>query len=134
MVITSASSKTLHRQAWLLVEIVIAMGILVLVMIPRGYSFAKEQQLARAYYFRAIAMEIIDGEMEVLAAGAWHQYPPGTHPYSVEAEAAVNLPDGRFTLTRSNRLLRLEWTPEKRGKGGAVVRQIQFVNANQNED
>ena len=64
-----------------------------------AYSFASERRLARAYYQRAVAMEIVDGEMEVLLAGEWRDFPPGTQDYRVHCGAATNLPPGRFILS-----------------------------------
>ncbi|HKS38144.1 MAG TPA: hypothetical protein VJW76_13185 [Verrucomicrobiae bacterium] len=105
-------------------ELVVAMAILVLAMIPLSYAVLRERQLSRALYCRAIATEIVDGEMEVLRAGEWRVFREGSHPYSPRAESGTNLPPGRFTLTREARRLRLEWIPEKRGKGGRVAREV----------
>ncbi len=98
------------------------MAILASVMIPLGFSFAYEQKLCRAYYFQAIAMEIIDGEIEVLRAGEWKSFKSGVQPYSVDAKAAKNLPPGQFVLTLHPPDLQLEWMPVKKGKGGRVQR------------
>jgi hypothetical protein len=103
-------------------ELVVAMGILASVMLPVAYSVVREQRLARAYYYRAVAMEIVDGEMEVLLAGEWQTYSRGQHEYRVRAEAAKNLPPGRFLLSLNESQVRLEWRPRKPGQGGAVTR------------
>ena len=42
---------------------------------------------------------------------------------SVEAEAAVNLPDGEFIFTRSEKSIRLEWVPEERFRKRKVIRE-----------
>ncbi|MCL5099459.1 MAG: hypothetical protein M1608_18375 [Candidatus Omnitrophica bacterium] len=107
----------------MIVELVIAMGILVAVMIPLSFSFLQEQRACRAYYYQAVAMEIVDGEMEVLRAGEWRAFTPGTHPYTVSARAATNLPPGGFLLTLEESRLRLEWLPEGKGRGGRVWRE-----------
>ena len=107
----------------LLVELVAAMGILVLVTLPLGFSIGQEQRVLRAQYYRAVAMEIVDGEMEVLVAGDWQTARPGTHPYTVKAAAARNLPPGGFRLTVTGTKLRLEWRPEKLGRAAPVVRE-----------
>ncbi len=103
-------------------ELVVAMGILASVMLPVAYSVLREQRLARALYYRAVAMEIVDGEMEVLRAGEWRAYARGQHQYQVRAEAAKNLPPGRFLLSLNESQVRLEWRPRKPGQGGAVTR------------
>ena len=108
----------------LITELIVAIGILAVVVIPLAIGFAREQRICRACYFQAIAMEIIDGEMEILAAGEWRAYPVGAYPYRVRAESAQNLPAGRFVLTREPQLVRLEWLPDQTGKGGKMLREI----------
>ena len=107
----------------LLTELMVAIAILVVVILPVAYSFPREQLLMRTYYTRAAAMEIVDGEMEVLMAGEWHNFTPGTHLYSVNAQSATNLPPGQFTLTIATNKVRLEWHPDLKDYGGPVVRE-----------
>jgi hypothetical protein len=102
--------------------LVVAMGIIATAMLPIAFSLVQEQRAARAYYFRAIAMEIVDGEMEALVAGDWRAFSKGTQPYSVRAQAAKNLPPGAFALSIQESEIRLEWRPRKTGQGGAVWR------------
>jgi hypothetical protein len=104
------------------IELVIAMGILVSTLLPLAYSFVQEQRVARAYYFRAIAIELVDGEMETLAAGAWRAYPQGSQTYQVHGGAAGNLPPGPFVLSIQDTALRLEWRPAGPNTGGPVSR------------
>jgi len=101
----------------------VALAILALAVLPVGYSISQERQLARAYYFRAVAMEIVDGELEVLRAGAWRQFKQGVQPYEPRAESAAQLPPGRFTLTIAGEQLRLAWQAEGKGAASAVVRE-----------
>ncbi|MBC8001115.1 MAG: hypothetical protein H7X97_00890 [Opitutaceae bacterium] len=118
------SRQRIQRQRGLLMtELMVAMAILLVAIIPVGYSFVNEQKLARASYLRAVAMEIVDGELEVLAAGEWRHHPEGSLPFKVRADAAVNLPKGGFLLTRKADHLRLEWIPEVRDRGGSVWRE-----------
>jgi hypothetical protein len=113
-----------HRSAgFMTIELVVAMGILASVMLPVAFSVVQEQRVARAYYFRAVAMEIVDGEMERLLAGAWRTLPKGTQKYTVTAESARNLPaTSQFVLARDENEIRLEWQPGKPGQGGVVSR------------
>ena len=104
-------------------EMLIALGLLALTVLPLSVSFAREQVTARALYHRAVAIAIVDGELEALAAGGWRAFGPGTHEYPVRADAASNLPAGQFRLTRTNDLIRLEWLPATRGGGGRVSRE-----------
>jgi hypothetical protein len=106
-----------------LIELVVALGILTTAVIPLGAILVHERNLCRAYYYRAVAMEVVDGEMEVLVAGEWRAAQAGSQPYTVRAEAAKNLPPGRFVLTVQEKRLRLEWTPDNPRSGGKVVRE-----------
>ncbi len=111
------------NRGFLTTELVVAMAILIVAMFPLSYGFLRERQLARACYHRAVAMEIVDGEMEVLLAGDGRTFGEGSRSYPVRAESARNLPPGRFVLTREGKRLRLEWLPDKRGSGGRVSRE-----------
>ena len=106
-----------------MVELLVAMAILAGVLLPLAYSFVSERRLARAYYQRAVAMEIVDGEMEALLAGEWRAFSPGTHDYQVHAGAATNLPPGRFILSVQPGKLRLRWQPALKDRGGPVTRE-----------
>ena len=105
-------------------DLVIGMAILMIAFMPLAYSFVHERQLLRAETSRAVAVEIVDGEIEVLAAGAWRDYPDGQQIYAVHAQAAVSLPAGHFQLTRTGNHLRLEWKSDKPHGIGMVVREI----------
>lgn len=108
----------------LMAEIVVAMAIILVAMLPMGDSVVNETRLFRATYHRAIAMEIVDGEIEILAAGEWQAYPEGTQDYMVQAAAAANLPPGQFQFTRQTNHLRLEWVPAKNHDISAVIREV----------
>lgn len=111
------------RHGALITEAVAAMAMLTLAVLPLAFSFYHERTLLKAAYYRAVAMEIVDGELEILAAGEWRAYPPGTHAYAVRAGAATNLPAGEFELTRSADRVRLEWRPSEKHCGGAILRE-----------
>ncbi|MEY2408295.1 MAG: hypothetical protein QOF48_965 [Verrucomicrobiota bacterium] len=111
------------RRGTLLAEAVVALAILVTVMLPLAFMFLQETHLCRGAYFKAVAMEIVDGEMEILAAGEWHAFQPGRQPYPVRVPAASNLPPGIFQLTLEGQKARLEWIPKRAWAGGVVVRE-----------
>jgi hypothetical protein len=113
-----------RRRGSLLIELLVAMAILSGVVLPLAYSIAAERRYAREIYQRAVAVELVDGEMEVLAAGGWRAFTNGVTDYRIHAGAATNLPPGRFTLTMSPEKLRLEWRPGVRQHGGPVVREV----------
>jgi hypothetical protein len=106
-----------------MIELLVAMALLVGAVLPLAYSIASEKRYARALYQRAVAMEIVDGELEVLAAGHWRAFTNGVSEYPVRAAAATNLPPGRFLLTLKDKTVRLEWRPSVKQHGGAVVRE-----------
>ena len=113
-----------HRQqASLTVELLVAIALLVGALMPVAYSIASEKRLARAMYQRAIAMEIVDGELEVLAAGEGRSFKPGVQEYMVRTLAATNLPPGWFVLTLETGKVRLEWRPDVKRHGGPVLRE-----------
>ena len=115
-----------------MVEMLVAIALMASAVFPLAYGIASERRLARAYYDRAVAMEIVDGEMEVLAAGGWRAFSPGVQEYPVHAGAATNLPPGRFLMAISNNVVRLEWQPAQKRHGGPVIREmkVRTVNAN----
>ena len=104
-------------------EMVVAIAIMALVLMPMAYAFQQEMKLCRSYYYDAVAMELVDGEMEIMAAGEWRAFPVGAQPYAVGSEAARSLPPGRFTLSISNQSIRLEWRPAQKGHGRVLVRE-----------
>ncbi len=105
-------------------EFVVAIALLIGVALPLAGSWLGEARALRAAYWRAVAMEIVDGELEVIAAGEWQQLRPGAHPYTVRTPAATNLPPGRFTVTVSNRWVRLEWQSQQRRGIGRIEREV----------
>ncbi|MEY2428805.1 MAG: hypothetical protein QOJ40_1690 [Verrucomicrobiota bacterium] len=113
-----------RQRGALMMELLVAMALLVGALLPLAYSIVSEKRLARSYYQRAVAMEIVDGEMETLAAGEWAAFPSGSHEYRVRAGAATNLPPGHFILTIETNLVKLEWHPAIRQHGGPIVREV----------
>lgn len=122
--VISAPNKILHKRGALMAELLVAITLLALAVLPIGYSITSERLVARAGYERAVAMEIVDGEMEVLLAGERRAYAFGSRDYPIHALAATNLPPGKFLLTIEPAKLRLEWLPAKKHHGGPVVREV----------
>jgi len=112
-----------NRHGSVMVELVIAIGILTAAVLPLAYSYVNEQHQCHLAYIRAIAMELVDGEMEALVAGEWHVFAEGPHDYAVQAGALRNLPPGKFTLMVQGNQLRLEWQPDSPRFGRPVVRE-----------
>ena len=104
-------------------DLAVGLAILIIAVLPLGYSFVRERQMLRIEYSRGVADELVDGEMEILAAGAAKNLPDGAQNYPVHAAAANQLPPGHFELTKSGQHLRLEWLPDARRGLGPVVRE-----------
>jgi hypothetical protein len=118
-----ATPNRVRAGGWMVLECVVALGILITVMVPISFSFMSEHRACQGSYYRAVAMELVDGEMEILRAGEWRQFPRGAQPYSIHSAAAGNLPPGRFLLTVEEHLIRLEWQPAGKDQGGKVTRE-----------
>jgi hypothetical protein len=116
-------SKTRGAGGYALLEILIAMSMLTIILAGYASINWQEGKLAREYYYRAVAAEVVDGEMEALAASEWQAYPKGSQAYPVKAESAKNLPPGKFVLTVEPGRVRLEWLPASDAAGGRVVRE-----------
>jgi hypothetical protein len=63
MVIQNRGNGIPRRRGSMMIELVIGIALLVGVLMPLVLSMLKDQRLCRAYYYRAVAMEIVDGEM-----------------------------------------------------------------------
>jgi hypothetical protein len=126
MVITTATSfrsRSRRNRAALMVELMVGIAILGIAVFPLAYSFAKEHQYLRSCYQRAVAMEIVDGEMEVLLAGEWRTFTNGVHEVTPRAQSATNLPPGKLELVVTGKDLRVEWLPADKDQGGEVIRE-----------
>ncbi len=119
----SPARQLRSNRAFLEVDMVVGMAILLIAIFPLAYSFLHEQRMLHAEYARAAAIELVDGEMEILAAGDGTNFPDGSQNYVVHAAAATHLPPGHFRLTRSGPHLRLEWAPDQRHGIGVVIRE-----------
>ena len=117
-------SYSSRKHGFLEVDLAIALVILAVAILPLGFGFVQEQKALRVDYCRAVANEIVDGEMEILAAGGWKNFPDGRQIYKVHSRAAANLPPGHFELTKTGSHLRLEWTSNAKKSVGVVVRDI----------
>jgi hypothetical protein len=120
---TRILKSTARARGFLEVDLVVGLAILTLAVVPLGYSLARERQLLKIEYARSVANEIVDGEMEILAAGDWKNFAEGSQIYPVRARAAASLPPGRFQLTKNGNHLRLEWNADEKRGLGTVVRE-----------
>ena len=115
-----------RRRAFLQLDMAIALSLLALVFIPLSVSSSGGLDLARRHYFEAVALQLIDGEMDVLLAGERQKYTTGEHRITPVGEAVQNLPEGEFVLTVHDQKLTLAWVPTKRAKWGRVERVVEL--------
>lgn len=118
------SSRTRRQRGFMMVDLFVGMSILAIAILPLSFAYVKEARMLRAEYFHGVAMEIVDGEMEILAAGEGRNIPEGAQPYTVHARAAVSLPPGHFQLIRTGQRLRLEWAAAQRQGIRPVMREV----------
>ena len=111
------------RRGVLEIDMAMAMLVLAVAIMPLAFSFAQEGKLFRQSYQKAAAMELIDGEMEILIAGEWRNFHEGSSPYELHGSSTRNLPPGKTLLTISGKNIRLEWLPEKGNAATKVVRE-----------
>lgn len=121
MVIQSA--KTNSRRGVLQVDMLVAMALLFLAAIPLMCSFASDARALRIFYERAVAMECLDGEMEILAAGGWRNQAIGTNQITLSGAAAKNLQPATALLIREIKSVRLEWRPDGRA-AQSLIREV----------
>jgi hypothetical protein len=112
-----------RRGGFFEVDLALGLVILSLAVVPVGFAFARERHVLKIEYCRSVADEIVDGEMEILAAGAAKNLPEGAQNYPVTAAAVSQLPPGHFELTKTGNRLRLEWQPDQRRGFGPVSRE-----------
>jgi hypothetical protein len=124
MVIPLQNISPRRRAGLLMTDLLVSIALLCIAIVPIVMGLTQEKRALRASYQHAIAAEIVDGEMELLIAGEWHSYSNGVHQLTMRANAATNLPPGRFQLTVASRHLRLEWLPSKTGQGGCIRREV----------
>jgi len=124
--ILSRTTRVAKCRAFLQLDVAVAITVLALVFIPLSISSSGDLDLARRHYFEAVALQLIDGEMDVLLAGERRKYTTGEHRITPVGEAVQNLPEGEFVLTVHDQKLTLAWVPTKRAKWGRVERVVEL--------
>ena len=120
------TTRLTNRLAFLQLDVAVAITFLALVFIPLSISSSGDLDLARRHYFEAVALQLIDGEMDVLLAGERRKYTTGEHRITPVGEAVQNLPEGEFVLTVHDQKLTLAWVPTKRAKWGRIERVVEL--------
>jgi hypothetical protein len=124
--ILSRTTRLARCRAFLQLDVAVAITVLALVFIPLSVSSSGDLDLARRHYFEAVALQLIDGEMDVLLAGERQKYTTGEHRITPVGEAVQNLPEGEFVLTVQEQKLTLAWMPTKRAKWGRIERVVEL--------
>ena len=122
---TPASSRTRRaRRGMLEMDLAAALALLALVIVPIGFAIQHERRFLHAEYARSAVAELVDGEAEILAAGAARPYPDGTQPYPVAGPTVMALPPGHFQLTKHGRQASLAWLPDAQSGVSTVTREF----------
>ncbi len=90
------------KKVFSMVELVVALGIIGIALLPLAYGFRLEGKSMQALYYRSVAEQILDGQREILAAGAWRKYQIGANRFEIRNKAFDNLPEGDLKLELSS--------------------------------
>ncbi len=110
--------------AFVQLDVMVAIVILMLVFIPLTVTSSSKLDLARRHHVEAVVLQLIDGEIDVLLAGEHEKYNFGEHRITPAGEAAEDLPKGDFILTLKKKQLSLVWIPVKQAKWGRIDREV----------
>ena len=110
--------------AFVQLDVMVAIVILMLVFIPLTVTSSRKLDLARRHHVEAVVLQLIDGEIDVLLAGEHKKYNFGEHRITPAGEAAEDLPKGDFILTLKKKQLSLVWIPVKQAKWGRIDREV----------
>ena len=111
------------QRGFLQIDLIVGLAILSIAILPLGYSFQRERKALQVECYRSVINELVDGEMEILAAGAAKNLPDGSQTLAVQSRAAEKLPAGHFQLTKSQNHLHLEWQADEKCGIRPVVRE-----------
>ena len=115
------NSRRAGEKGLLMAELYAALAIFSMLVMAVAAPLAMNQSMVRKMTTRAVVMEIVDGEAELLAAGLWRKYGEGEQDYAVSCDSAKSLPKGRFVLRVDASKIRLEWREQLRD-GREIVR------------
>ena len=112
-----------QRRGFLQFDMVVGLAILTIAVMPLGFSFMRERQALFTEYRRCVINELVDGEMEILVAGAARNLPDGPQTLPVQSQAMNRLPAGHFQLNKSGNHLQLAWLPDEKCGLSAITRE-----------
>ena len=111
------------RRGFLQIDLAVALAILGIAILPLGYAFQRERKALQVEYQRSVINELVDGEMEILAAGAVKNLPDGSSVLIVQSHASEKLPLGHFQLTKTGDHLHLEWSADEKCGVSSITRE-----------
>ena len=111
------------QRGFLQIDLAVALAILGIAILPLGYSFQRERKALQVEYQRSVINELVDGEMEILAAGAAKNLPDGSSALTIQSHAMEKLPPGHFQLTKTGNHLRLEWAADEKCGVSPIARE-----------
>jgi hypothetical protein len=112
-----------RRGGWMNVDLLVAIALVMLAVLPLAYGLVGERRLLDAELRHAALVELLDGELEVLLAGDWTTRPEGESDIPLTGAGAMNLAAGRCVLVKTGNHLRLEWRSEKHNGGVSVTKE-----------
>jgi len=116
-----------QQRAFASMDLFLAMAVFLFGFFSVAYLSTREMRLARAYYYDSIALSLVDGELEVLAAGEWRSLPEGPSRYRSQAATMHSLPPGELRVTRTPTQIQLEWIPAAKGNGRHITRAFSIA-------
>jgi hypothetical protein len=120
---TLVPSRSARQRGILMLDLVAGLALLSIAIVPLGFAFHREYQTLRIEYYRSVVDELVDGELEILAAGAARNLSDGTQPLVMTSNAAAGLPASHFQLTKTGSHLRVEWIPDVKCGLNAIRRE-----------
>ncbi len=119
----------IKRHNFMIYEIMIAITVLSIALIPLAYNIKAEMQMLSALYYRSVAEQVLDGHIKFLALGEYKKYTEGQQKYIINNKAFNQLPKGNITLeiskTEENSIkIILQWETIKKHGIGKIYKEI----------
>ena len=93
-------SRARRTAAHIQADLVTALGLIALTVLPLGYGYLHHRQVVRNATTRAVVLELVDSEMEILAAGEHRAFQPGGAFSTASSAAPPHSPPMEVEITR----------------------------------
>jgi hypothetical protein len=104
-------------------ETILALALTAAVLLPISGIVVTQRRMASDLARHLMMIELVDGEMELIASGDWVRFSEGTHSIPLPSPEGFVPPVGELTLERHGREFRLTWRPTNRWIGGGIERR-----------